>query len=151
MADIRMAAEIAAEQARREEEERERERERRRAEIQDRIRGCNDRIAGVNSLISDLAAGKSGLNASLEDWGIQKRKYNGSDILSEVVLVNVFEGVCAERIRNEFSSCMAQMDRTCVGVSRMVEDVNAQIARLLQYITMINTELTTLRNELSSI
>lgn len=155
------AAELAAqqraaeEQARRAAEERARreaeERARRRAAIQSQIHQWDDKLLWVNSQLSGLEAEQSELNSYLGDWSAQKNIYSGNDILSEVVIVNVFEGVCADKIKSDFSACIKKMDQTWGEVYRLKENVGVQIARLKQYSSTINTRLTSLRNELNSI
>lgn len=46
------------------------------------------------------------------DLEAQKSIYNGSEILSEVVIVNVFEGVCADSIKADFTDSITEMDQT---------------------------------------
>ena len=127
------------------------ERARRRAAIQSQIQQWNTKLTTVNSQIADLTAEQSNLNTYLGDWDTQKSIYNGSEILSEVVIVNIFEGVCADTIKAEFSASITEMDETHSKVSGLNGNVGAQISRLNQYISVINTKLTSLRNELSSI
>lgn len=119
--------------------------------IQSLIDKLDAELTSVNSQVSVLTAEQTKLNACLGDWDAQKNRYRGSDILSEVVIVNVFEGVCADRIKEEFSACITEMDEVCGRVSRLSGYVSAQIARLNQYISAINTKQMSLRNELRSI
>ena len=129
----------------------EEERARRRKAIQSLIDKWDAELTSVNSQVSGLTAEQTKLNTYLGEWDTQKSIYSGNEILSEVVIVNVFEGVCADRIKEEFSACITEMDHTYCRVSRLCENVSAQIARLNQYISVINTKLTSLRNELNSI
>lgn len=149
------ARRAAEEQARRAAEERARreaeERARRRAAIQSQINQWDDKLLWVNSQLSGLEAEQSKLNTYLGDWGTQKKMYSGNDILSEVVIVNVFEGVCADKIKSDFSACIKNMDWTCGEVYGLNGNVGAQIVRLRQYASTISARLTSLRNELNSI
>lgn len=144
-------AQLAA--ARRAEEERqaEQEREERREALRGQISQWDDTLKGVNSQIAALSAERSRLDACLGDWDVQRSAYNSSDILSEVVIVNVFEGVCADRIRTELGDCMAKMDQTCTRVGGLNGNVSVQIARLHQYVSLINGKLASLHSELNSI
>ncbi len=149
------ARKASEEQARRAAEERARreaeERARRKAAIQSQINQWDEKLSGVNSQLSGLVAEQSKLNTYLGDWSTQKNIYSGNDILSEVVIVNVFEGVCADKIKSDFSACIKKMDRTCGEVYGLNGNVGAQILRLRQYVSTINARLTSLRNELNSI
>lgn len=127
------------------------ERARRRAAIQSQIQQWNTKLTTVNSQIAGLTAEQSNLSTYLGDWDTQKSIYSGSEILSEVVIVNVFEGVCADKIKADFSASITEMDETHSKVSGLNGNVGAQISRLNQYVSVINTKLTSLRNELSSI
>lgn len=127
------------------------ERARRRAAIQSQIHHWNTKLTTVNSQIAGLTAEQSNLSTYLGDWDTQKSIYCGSDILSEVVIVNVFEGVCADKIKADFSASITEMDESHSKVNGLNGNVGAQISRLNQYVSVINTKLTSLRNELSSI
>lgn len=126
-------------------------RELKRKVIQSQIDLCDAELTSVSIQVSELTAEQSKLNTYLSDWEAQKLIYNGNAILSEVVIPNVFEGVCADRIREEFSAGIAEMDQTCGRVGRLNENLSAQIARLNQYISDINAQLASLRNQLGSI
>lgn len=149
MADIMMTDQRAAElEALRRAAE---ERAKRRKAIESQIEQWDNKLTTVQSQLSGLATERSNLNTYLGDWDRQKSIYSGNEILSEVVVVNVFEGVCADRVKADFADSIKEMDQTCSRVSGMNGNVNLQIERLNQYISVINTNLASLRNELSSI
>lgn len=127
------------------------ERGRRRAYIQSQIQQWNTKLSKVNVQIAGLTAEQSNLNTCLGDWDTQKSIYSGSEILSAVVIVNVFEGVCADKIKADFSASITEMNQTHSKVSGLSGNVGAQISRLNQYVSVINMRLASLRNELSSI
>lgn len=137
----------AEEEARRAAEER----ARRIAAIQAEISQWNAKRERVESQRASLTSEQSSLNAYLGDWEIQKSIYNGSEILSEVVIVNVFEGVCADRIKADLTDSITAMDQTHSDVGGLNGNVGVQISRLDQYVSVINIKLTSLRNELNSI
>lgn len=143
--DFAAAARRAAEEKAR------RERERRRNHLRKQIGEWEGKLNNVTSQITDLEKEKQNLETYLGDWEGQKRKYDGNDVLSEVVIVNVFEGVCADNIRDDFSGCITKMEKTYNGVSRLKDNNDRQIARLNEYRAEILAKLTSLRNELSSI
>lgn len=142
----------AAEERRAEEERRAaEERARRKAAISSQIQQCDAQLNNVNCQLSSLEAEQSRINTYLGDWSAQKGIYSGNAILSEVVIINVFEGVCADRIKADFSSSIAQMDQTYGGVSALSRSVSMQIARLRQQASAISARRTSLSNELNSI
>lgn len=150
MTDLTVTAQNAVDLAAQKAAEEERAVMKRKA-IQSQIDQWDARLTSVHSQVSGLKAEQTKLYTCLGGWGAQKSRYSGNEILSEVVIVNVFEGVCADRIKEEFSACITEMSQTCNRVSRLNGYVSAQIARLDQYISVINTRLTFLRNELNSI
>ena len=131
--------------------EEERAREQRRVEINREMTQLNSTINNVNNQIYNLTVEQTHLNTYLEEWGAQKALCNQNDILSEVVIRNVFEGVCADKMKQEFHSGVAEMDLTCGNIATLNSRVSAQIAILNQYVSIIDTRLTSLRNELNSL
>lgn len=153
MAFIKQSAAIAAakqaEAIRRAAEEA--ERRRRRAAIEAQIRQWEEKLRNVESQIAALTDEKSKLGTCLTDWSTQKSICSSSDILSEVVVLNVFEGVCADQIKIDMENCVTRMDTTCSNVSGMSGNIATQIARLQECVSVIQTKLSALRSELNSI
>ncbi len=127
------------------------EKAKKRVSIQSQIQHWSTKLSEVNSQITELTTEQSNLSTYLGEWDTQKSIYNGSENLSEVVRVNVFEGVCADKIKDDFSASITEMDGTYSKVSGLNGNVGTQITRLNQYVSVINTKLTSLRSELSSI
>ena len=127
------------------------ERARRRAAIQAEIDKWNNKLTTVQSQKTSLTAQQANLNLYMGDWDTQKTAYNGNDILTEVVILNVFEGVCADKIKEELTASVTQMDQTYSRVSGLNGNVGLQISRLNEYITFIDEKITALKNELNSI
>lgn len=127
------------------------ERARRKKAIESQIEQWNDELTTVRAQLSSLTTERSNLNTYLGDWDGQKSTYSGNEILSEVVVANVFEGVCADRVKAVLSGSIKEMDQTCSRVSGLNGNVDLQIERLNQYTSVIHTNLASLRNELSSI
>lgn len=127
------------------------ERARRIEAIQAQIRQWDAKLTQVKSQISALTKEQSNLNSYLGDWDTQKGIYNGSELLSDVVIINVFEGVCADKIKMEMGESIKEMDQTCSRVRGLNGNVGVQIARLNQYVSVINSRLTMLRGELNSL
>lgn len=127
------------------------EKAKKRVSIQSQIQHWSTKLSEVNSQITELTTEQSNLSTYLGEWDTQKSIYDGSENLSEVVRVNVFEGVCADKIKDDFSASITEMDGTYSKVSRLNGNVGTQITRLNQYVSVIHTKLTSLRSELSSI
>lgn len=127
------------------------ERARRRAAIQAEIDKWNNKLEKVQSQKRSLTAQKANLNLYMGNWDTQKTTYNGNDILTEVVILNVFEGVCADTMKEKLTNSITQMDQTYSRVSGLNGNVGLQISRLNEYITFIDEKITVLKNELNSI
>ncbi len=125
--------------------------ERRREAIRNQIREWKTKRETVETQIENLTTEQSNLNGYLGEWDAQKTIYNGNDILSEVVIVNLFEGVCANKIKEDFTACMAEMDQTYGKVSGLNGNVGAQISRLNDYLSFIDAKISALESELASI
>lgn len=125
--------------------------EARRKAIQNEIDQWNKKLSKADSQRIALTAEQSKLNAYMGEWDTQKSTYSGNDILSEVVILNVFEGVCADKIKDDLTDSVAQMDQTYSKISGLNTHVGEQISLLGQYINVINAKLTSLRSELNSI
>lgn len=138
---MRRAAEEAARR------ERERKRNALKAQIE-RLKGERSKAEEINLKLQE---GRYSLERQLEAWAVQKNKCDGNLLLSEVVLVNRFEGVCADKVKEEFSSCVNEMNITYVKTERLRDDVDAQIQKLGQYIAYINSRISSLTRELNAI
>lgn len=125
--------------------------EAKRKAIQSQIDQWNKKLSKADSQRIALTAEQFKLNAYLGEWDAQKSTYNGSNILSEVVILNVFEGVCADKIKDDLTDSVTQMDQTYRRISGMSIHIGEQVGRLNRYINIINKELTSLINELNSI
>lgn len=129
----------------------EEERARRRGEILKEIHEWEATLSNINSQITDLTTEQSNLNIYLKKWETQKSIYSRNDILSEVVKVNIFEGVCADKIKADLETCVKEMDRNHSRVTELNDNVGLQIDKLNEHASKINSTLTHLRNELDSL
>ena len=129
----------------------EEEKARRRTELNNEMSRLYIELSNVNSQISSLVTEQSNLNTYMEDWINQKAIYSGNDILSEVVIVNTFEGVIADKMRSEIQTCISEMDQTHSNVGVLNENVGTQISRLRQYAGGINGRIQNIKNELNTL
>lgn len=117
---------------------REAEREKQRAELQKQIDRWNIKKSGVTSLVNKLKSEKRTLETYLDMWQRQKSKYNGNDMLVEVVIVNLFEGESADKVKQIFSEGIKKMDQTYLRVDELKGNVSKQIDKLIQQISDID-------------
>lgn len=117
---------------------REAEREKQRAELQKQIDQWDIKKSGVTSLVNELNSEKRTLETYLDMWQRQKSKYNGNDMLTEVVIVNLFEGESADKVKQTFSEGIKKMDQTYLRVDELKGNVSKQIDKLNQQISDID-------------
>lgn len=122
-----------------------------RAKLQKEIDNWNKELSKIKPIRSRLIKEQSFLSRLLSEWEIQKNKCEGNLILSEIVLVNRFEGECADQIKKDFTARVADMNKTYFKTGWLRDYDGEQIAKLDQYITFINNKITSLTNELNAI
>ncbi len=127
------------------------ERGRKKASIRASISASNIKLEKVNTQIISLTTEYTNLNTYLGNWETQKSLYNGNNILSEVVIINIFEGVCADKIKEKIEGCISCMDQTYSNTTRLRNSVDAQIQRLEQQVLNIGTKITSLNNQLNAL
>lgn len=143
--DAADAARRAAEEAAR------RERERKRKKLQAEIDRWNAKLSEVRSLVLRLEKEMHYLGRKMDEWAAYKNRCKGNLLLSEVAIINRFEGTSADTIKENFTSCVGEMNNTYLRTDRLRDDGNAQIQRLNQYISFINDKIMSLTRELNAI
>lgn len=128
-----------------------RAREMKRKYLQGQINDWNGKLSEVKKQISGLETEKKNLVTYLREWEEVKKPYNNNDVLSEVVIINLFEGVCADNIKDDFTEMVEDMDQRYNMTGGMENNINVQIRKLQEYETLINNKLASLRNELNAI
>lgn len=121
-----------------------------RKEINDQIKEWEAKLKNIYDQIPALALEQSNLDTYLEEWATQKQQFSKKEI-ADVVIVNVFEGVCAEKIKSDLETCFLQMDQTCDKVRGLKDNIGRQISKLNQYKLYINGMLEKLNSDLKSI
>ncbi len=116
---------------------------------QAQISATNGILTTVKGWVSTLIREQGNLNSYIEDWVTQKAIYDSNENLSEVVITNVFEGVCADTIKTELADCITIMEQTCSDASTLSADLTLQIAKLNEYIAQLNSQLTSLNYQMS--
>lgn len=139
----------AAEARRRAEEAARRERKRR--ELRAKINGLKDELSGAEGIKLRLEKEMHYLGRKMDEWEVHKNRCKGNLLLSEVVLINRFEGVCADEVKKGFTARVMEMNNTYLMTGRLREDGNAQIQKLNQYISTLNERISSLTRELNSI
>ena len=128
-----------------------RERERKRNYLRGQIKDWKGKLSEVTPLRDVLVKEGNNLSSYMSEWEVQKNKCKGNLLLSEVVLTNRFEGECADRIKEDFTARVGEMNNTYLITGRLQDSNNLQITRLNQYISSINEKISSLTRELNSI
>lgn len=144
-----MGYDEAAEARRRAEEAARKERKRR--ELRAKINGLKDELSGVEGIKLRLEKEMYYLGRKMDEWEVHKNRCKGNLLLSEVVILNRFEGVCADEVKKDFTARVMEMNNTWLMTGRLREDGSAQIQKLNQYISTLNDRIESLTRELNSI
>lgn len=139
-----------ADEAKRKAEE-EAEKAKRRDEIKKQIKQLEDERGTVTAQIDKLKTEQLMLHSYQKMWEEKKRKYNGNEILSEVVIVNIFEGACADEIKGDFTACIKEMDKTYSKAGGLRESIGIQVLKLNEYVYTIDVDIRNLRVKLDFI
>lgn len=133
------------------EEKAARERERRRRHLQNQIDEWNGKLSKATPLREALVKEGNNLDSYMREWEVQKDKCKGNLLLSEIVLTDRFEGECADRIKEDFTASVGEMNNTYLKTGRLQDSNDLQIVRLDQYISSINEKISSLTRELKAI
>lgn len=98
-----------------------------------------------------LKAAKTRLDNAIEDWGRAYKAYENNTNLKEVVVADVFEGVIAEKLREELPETIQYMvtsDRKAASVSA---NTALQINNLDSYILVLQTRLNAVLAQMASL
>lgn len=119
------------------------------AYYQAQISVTNGMLTTVKGWVSTLIREQGNLNSYIEAWATQKAVYDSNENLSEVVITNVFEGVCADTIKTELTDCITAMEKTSSAASTLSADLTLQIAKLSEVVSQLNSLLTSLNYQMS--
>lgn len=98
-----------------------------------------------------LKTAKTRLDNAIEDWGRAYKAYENNTNLKEVVVADVFEGVIAEKLREELPETIQYMvtsDRKAASVSA---NTALQINNLDSYILVLQTRLNAVLAQMASL
>lgn len=148
MSEIRNAAEEAARIAAEQEAAR---KAARRTAIRQEIGHWQLVIEKCNDLISRLQTENSNLAGYLSDWQAQYNTYVQNPVTEQVVITNIFEGVCADKIKSKLSTAVNDMVNTESSGNTLSTNVGNQITAISNYESTVYTKITSLQSELASL
>ena len=133
------------EHERREQERRERER---RAAIYRQIGEKQNQITSLNSSLSALSIHNANLTNSVNKWTNAKQGFFQEEITRTVTVKNVFEGTAAESVKKQNEQEINKMDGKIKQTNDVQSGIRRQIGKVNTKIGTLNSEITSLRNQL---
>lgn len=130
---------------RREQERREQER---RATICRQINEKQSQISSLNNSLSALSIHNANLANSVNKWTNAKQAFSQEEITSTVVVKNVFEGTAAESVKKQNEQEITKMDGKIKQTNDVQSGIRRQIGKVNTKIGTLNSESTSLRNQL---
>lgn len=120
----------------------------RRAQIMSKINKLEKEKAECMDCISSLRAASGQLAGLTSSWSTSYSNRMKSDIVREVTIPGVFEGIAAATIKSGMDSALGKMKDSMAGIERVIGDVSLQIGKLNQYIDKLDTQIRSLRASL---
>lgn len=120
----------------------------RRAAIKAKIRKYQEQIKKCRSTIQKLNSRKRNLRQETSDWDYKYRHAMNSQITAEIVVINRYEGITAEKFREDFPTAQSKMIRSVQKTNEVQEDVSTQVDKINQYIDKLSEKIDALRAQL---
>lgn len=120
----------------------------RRAAIKAKIRKYQEQIKKCRSTIQKLIARKKNLRQETSEWDHKYRNAMNSHITAEIVVTNHYEGITAEKFREDFPAAQSKMIRSVQRTNEVQEDISAQVDKINQYIEKLCEKIDELRAKL---
>ncbi|MCM1268435.1 MAG: hypothetical protein NC302_11065 [Bacteroidales bacterium] len=118
--------------------------------INKQIAELDDLVAEARSIKVELKNSDMALNNTLLQWTSRYRAFQASP-MSEVVVVDKFEGESAERIRAALPSAIEEMEATQAATESVQGEIDVQITKLDEYIDMLGEKIAALRSEMAAL
>lgn len=119
--------------------------------LQDKITAKRAEVSKYNGLVGWFQRTKNHL---LELKGSLVWNYNictSSQLLTEVEITGIFEGVCAEKTKTKINNSTRLIGLNILKTEDVIEGIDNQIAKLNTQISALNTEITNLNIALNRI
>lgn len=107
-------------------------------------------VGDCKSIVTKLCAQKTKLEAQCKKWEIQYRKHENSQIASQVVVKNVFEGTVADKLKERYGGQVKNMQKTVKEVGKLCKELESQIQKLNAYISGLQSDINTAKTQLSN-
>ncbi len=129
------------EQEAREAERREAER---RAAILAEIRGLESKVQNCEQLCDALRTSRNCIEDQISQWIALYNTENQKEIIKYVKVTDVFEGVIADELANDFRNALDEMNKNQVESEDLSNKVDSQIGSLQNYIEELNSRISSL-------
>lgn len=106
-----------------------------------KIAGKQRELEKCNALKAKLLAERRCQSSQRDAWNRQYAIYQSSEIASQVVITNVFEGVCAEALRESMEEAINGMEHTKMQIGDLLADLDCQIKKLDWYMEKLEEEI----------
>ena len=127
------------------------EKNRRRQELQIKAEKVRGKIAKANNLVSSFRSKKSEFDQAISQIEQKKSSALSSQIVSQVRVPKVFEGVIAEKQASQLPKGIKAMDENIKKVRKVVDGIDDQIRELNTYQDTQQDILTNIMAQIASI
>lgn len=118
--------------------------------IKGQIDELDAKITEARTIKIELRNSDTALNNTLLQWTSRYRAFQASP-MSEVVVVDKFEGESAEKIRASLPSAIEEMEATQASTESVQGEIDVQITKLDEYIAMLREKIAALRSEMAAL
>lgn len=123
----------------------------RRAQIRGEITKWQTVVTKCDALITRLQEENSNLGDFVSEWDTQYTVYAQNPVTEQVVITNVFEGVCADQIKEKLHMAVQDMENTKGSMNVLSSSVGSQITTLSNYRNGAAGKITSLQSQLASL
>lgn len=119
-------------------------------QLNQQITDKSKEVVRCNRIKAKLSIEKGNLETYQKTWKQQYRKHCNSEIASQVVIKDVFEGTIAGKLKKSYLDKIKNMQRLNFDVTDICTDLELQISKLNTYVTKLQKEVTDIRTQLDN-
>ena len=119
--------------------------------MSDLISGKREEINKCNAIKNSLKIEKGKLETCKNKWVLQHQKHCSSQVASEVVIQNVFEGAIADKLRDTYGDQVKNMQETKKKIDTLCGKLESQIQRLVSYVAKLQGEITSAETKINNL
>lgn len=119
--------------------------EARKARVRMQIAGLELKVQACNGIIQSIQSSRTAMGNHVSNWNGKRSVSRGSQIASEVRIINIYEGLTAEKFAALFPETTGIMDQNASRYYEVNSAASDQIICLQNYIDKLNNEIASLR------